>query len=96
MQSGTRAGAIPYLYLAPAVALFCFFVAVPIGYTVYLSLRRAKFSGLGLGLTVARRMAELIGGAIQVKSEPGLGTTVLMRFPSKAAASSAVPVEQRN
>src|SRR5215207_510226 len=45
----TRAGAIPYLYLAPAIALFCFFVAVPIGYTVYLSLRRAKFSGLGLG-----------------------------------------------
>jgi multiple sugar transport system permease protein len=45
----SRAGAIPYLYLAPAVALFCFFVAVPIGYTIYLSLRRAKFSGLGLG-----------------------------------------------
>jgi signal transduction histidine kinase len=55
-----------------------------------------SFSGLGLGLTVARRMAELIGGAIQVKSEPGLGTTVLMRFPSKAAASVAVPLEQRN
>jgi signal transduction histidine kinase len=55
-----------------------------------------SFSGLGLGLTVARRMAELIGGAIQVKSEPSLGTTVLMRFPSKAAASVAVPLEQRN
>ena len=52
--------------------------------------------GLGLGLTVARRMAELIGGAIQVKSEPGIGTTVLMRFPSKAVASAAVPLEQRN
>src|SRR6476620_10471085 len=45
----SRAGAIPYLYLAPAITLFCLFVAVPIGYTVYLSLRRAKFSGLGLG-----------------------------------------------
>ena len=55
-----------------------------------------SFSGLGLGLTVARRMAELIGGTIQVKSEPGLGTTVLMRFPSKAAAPAAVPLEQRN
>jgi signal transduction histidine kinase len=41
-------------------------------------------------------MAELIGGTIQVKSEPGLGTTVLMRFPSKAAAPAAVPLEQRN
>jgi signal transduction histidine kinase len=55
-----------------------------------------SFSGLGLGLTVARRMAELIGGTIQVKSEPGLGTTVLMRFPSKAVAPAAVPLEQRN
>jgi signal transduction histidine kinase len=55
-----------------------------------------SFSGLGLGLTVARRMAELIGGTIQVKSEPGLGTTVLMRFPSKAVAPATAPLEQRN
>ncbi len=45
----SRAGAIPYLYLAPAIAFFCLFVAVPIGYTGYLSLRRVRFSGLGLG-----------------------------------------------
>ncbi|GHJ45160.1 ABC transporter permease [Catellatospora sp. TT07R-123] len=45
----SRAGATPYLYLAPAVALFALFVAAPIGYTAYLSLRRVKFSGLGLG-----------------------------------------------
>ncbi|HZM78348.1 MAG TPA: sugar ABC transporter permease [Candidatus Limnocylindrales bacterium] len=46
---GARAGAVPYLFLAPAMALFALFVAVPIGYTVYLSLRRVRFSGLGLG-----------------------------------------------
>ncbi|HEX6686977.1 MAG TPA: sugar ABC transporter permease [Candidatus Limnocylindrales bacterium] len=45
----TRAGAVPYLYLTPAIILFCLFVAVPIGYTVYLSFRRVRFSGLGLG-----------------------------------------------
>ena len=55
-----------------------------------------SFSGLGLGLTVARRMAELIGGAVQVKSEPGAGTTVLMKFPSIAAAAAALPLAQRN
>ena len=55
-----------------------------------------SFSGLGLGLTVARRMAELISGEIQVKSELGAGTTVLMRFPSKAAAAAALPLAQRN
>lgn len=44
-----RAGAVPYLFLAPAMALFTLFMALPIGYTVYLSLRRTKVSGLGLG-----------------------------------------------
>src|SRR5690606_16154413 len=44
-----RASAAPYLFLAPAVVLFTLFTAVPIGYTVYLSLRKIKVSGLGLG-----------------------------------------------
>lgn len=44
-----RSKAAPYVFLAPAVALFTLFLAVPIGYTVYLSTRRAKVSGLGLG-----------------------------------------------
>jgi ABC-type sugar transport systems, permease components len=44
-----RAGAAPYLFLTPAMVLFVAFMALPIGYTVYLSLRRTKVSGLGLG-----------------------------------------------
>ncbi len=44
-----RAGAVPYMFLAPAMALFALFLALPIGYTVYLSLRRTRVSGLGLG-----------------------------------------------
>ncbi len=44
-----RAGAAPYLFLAPAMVLFTLFLALPIGYTVYLSLRRTRVSGLGLG-----------------------------------------------
>ncbi|MEU8379297.1 sugar ABC transporter permease [Streptosporangium sp. NPDC048865] len=43
------ASAVPYLLLAPAMALFTLFMAVPIGYTAYLSLLRTKVSGLGLG-----------------------------------------------
>jgi multiple sugar transport system permease protein len=39
----------PYLFLAPAVVLFILSIAVPIFYTVYLSLRTVKVSGLGLG-----------------------------------------------
>ncbi|NUT33241.1 MAG: sugar ABC transporter permease [Hamadaea sp.] len=45
----SRAGAVPYLFLSPAIALFVAFFAVPIGYTIWLSLHRTKVSGLGLG-----------------------------------------------
>ena len=43
-----RTGA-PYLFLAPALVLFAAFLAAPIAYAAYLSLRRVKVSGLGLG-----------------------------------------------
>jgi hypothetical protein len=41
--------------------------------------RRA--GGTGLGLSVARRLAELMGGDIEVRSEPGAGTTFTVRLP---------------
>lgn len=53
-------------------------------------------SGLGLGLTVARRMADLIGGTVSVNSKPGVGTRVMMRFPSQASGSAGLPLHQRN
>jgi len=40
---------VPYAFLTPAIVLFAVFMVVPIGYTAYLSLRRVKVSGLGLG-----------------------------------------------
>lgn len=58
------------------------------------SVQRA-YSGLGLGLTVARRMAELIGGKLSVSSTPGVGTRVTMSFPSQANGSSPAALEQR-
>jgi multiple sugar transport system permease protein len=45
-----RGGGAPYLFLAPALILFAAFLAAPIVYAGYLSLRRVKVSGLGLGL----------------------------------------------
>lgn len=39
----------PYGFLAPAIALFAVFMAAPIVYAGYLSLRRVRVSGLGLG-----------------------------------------------
>ena len=49
MQSVKRPPGTPYAFLAPALILFTAFLAAPIGYAAYLSLRRVKVSGLGLG-----------------------------------------------
>lgn len=52
-------------------------------------------SGLGLGLTVARRMAQLIGGTVEINSEAGVGTSVTMRFPSQQSRNTTVVAEER-
>ncbi|PJI86679.1 carbohydrate ABC transporter permease [Luteimicrobium subarcticum] len=41
--------AAPYAFVAPAAVLFVLFLALPILYAVYLSFRKVKVSGLGLG-----------------------------------------------
>ena len=37
--------------------------------------------GLGLGLTIARRLTELHGGTLALQSEPGVGTSVEVKLP---------------
>ncbi|MFG2044215.1 carbohydrate ABC transporter permease [Dactylosporangium sp. NPDC048998] len=57
----TAPSSVPYAFLSPAIVLFALFMVVPIGYTVYLSLRRVKVSGLGLG--AASRVERFVGMA---------------------------------
>lgn len=48
-RKSTGSKAAPYIFIAPAMALFITMMALPIGYALYLSFRSAKVSGLGLG-----------------------------------------------
>jgi len=46
--------------------------------------------GFGLGLSIARRMVDVMGGEVGVRSEPGAGSTFWIRL--RAARPAATPV----
>lgn len=48
-----------------------------------------RYGGAGLGLVFVRRIAELMGGTLDVSSEPGRGTTFRLDLPFERAAAPA-------
>ena len=47
-----------------------------------------KHQGTGLGLPISKAFAELHGGSFTMNSEPGVGTTVTVRFPAERIVRS--------
>ncbi|MBK8228027.1 MAG: response regulator [Flavobacteriales bacterium] len=47
-----------------------------------------KYGGTGLGLTISKRLAEMQGGSITVKSEQGRGSTFTLTIPYSIASAT--------
>lgn len=57
---------------------------------------RREFSGMGLGLTVARRLTDYVGGSLEIRSQPNVGTHVLLSVPYRVATQKNEASELRH
>jgi signal transduction histidine kinase len=49
-------------------------------------------SGEGIGLSIVKRLCEVLGATLELETAPGLGTTIRIAFPLRYAATAADPL----
>ncbi len=52
--------------------------------------------GIGLGLALSRKLARILGGALAVDSQPGMGSTFTLTLPVHAVAEREEPVSSED
>lgn len=55
-----------------------------------------KYGGTGLGLTISRALCELLQCQLELRSEPGQGSTFSIRFPVAEAVAATKPRKKLN
>ncbi|MCC6514084.1 MAG: hypothetical protein IT187_08710 [Geothrix sp.] len=52
-----------------------------------------KYGGTGLGLTLVKKFTDLLGGSMSLRSEPGKGTTFILKLPCAGPDPDQTPGE---